>query len=76
MRLLLHVAASAAPGKAQQQSLGGLTAQKKPHLIDLAYHSGWERPVIHHSICGAEWRTRPMTKVRGALCSARTRGSS
>lgn len=58
------VIASVAPGKVHH---GAARSQELPkpasHRINLSYYSGWDSPVLHHSICGQEWAKRSMQKV-------------
>jgi hypothetical protein len=64
----MRILNSVAPGKQhvparQGQPLPGLS---KPAMyrINLSYQTGWERPIVHHSICGNEWTRRTMEEVR------------
>ena len=50
-------APAARPPPAEQQPAAGVE-------VSLSYHSGWEQPVLHYSLAGGAWQTRPLTLVR------------
>lgn len=59
----LRASAAAAPTAAAPAAPAAKPPPPDGHRLQLHYRSTWQQPVLHHSICGGEWRGVPMQRV-------------